>query len=150
MNGKHVNTVKRSCVSGVNFILPLICLPHEVITAEVSLVSVGDNEVLPILLNPLRRKIQKISADGDYDTRVCHHVLKNKGITSSIPPRSNEGYWEEGHPRNEAIKALKEDKLAEWKKNRDSHKCSLAETAMFRYKELLSPKLTHRWLEIMC
>ncbi|PCS22182.1 Mobile element protein [Candidatus Enterovibrio escicola] len=31
--------------------------PHEVIFAESSLVSVGDNEVLPIFFNPLRRKI---------------------------------------------------------------------------------------------
>ncbi|PCS21273.1 Mobile element protein [Candidatus Enterovibrio escicola] len=31
---------------------------HEVITAEISLVSVGDHEVLSILVNPLRRKIQ--------------------------------------------------------------------------------------------
>ncbi|PCS21931.1 transposase [Candidatus Enterovibrio escicola] len=31
---------------------------HEIIAAEVSLVSVGDNEILPILFNQLRRKIQ--------------------------------------------------------------------------------------------
>ncbi|PCS24269.1 hypothetical protein [Candidatus Enterovibrio escicola] len=48
------------------------------------------------------------------------------------------------YPRNEAVKALKEDKLAEWKKDRDYHKRSLAKTAMFRYKELLNPKLTLR------
>ncbi|PCS23486.1 Mobile element protein [Candidatus Enterovibrio escicola] len=40
--------------------------------------SVGDNEVLPTLLNPLRRKIQQVSTDRDYDTKACHHVLKNK------------------------------------------------------------------------
>ncbi|PCS22037.1 Mobile element protein [Candidatus Enterovibrio escicola] len=34
----------------------------------------------------------------------------------NIPPRSNAEYWEKGHPRNEAIKMLKEDKLAEWKR----------------------------------
>jgi len=42
---------------------------HEAISAEVSLVSVGDNEVLPTLLNPLRRKIHTVSADGAYDTK---------------------------------------------------------------------------------
>ncbi len=89
---------------------------HEFITTEVSLVSVGNNEVLPTFLNPLQRKIQQVSADGAYDTRACHHVLNNKGITPSIPPRSNAGYWEEGHPINEAIKSLKENKLAEWKR----------------------------------
>ncbi len=47
--------------------------------------------------------------------RVCYHVLKNKGIIPSISPRSNAGYWEKGYPRNEAVKALKDDKLTEWK-----------------------------------
>ncbi|WP_150138144.1 transposase [Candidatus Enterovibrio escicola] len=75
--------------------------------AEVSLVSVGDNEVLPIFLNPLRRNIQQVSANGAYDTRAGHHVLKNKGITHGIPLRSNPRYWKEGHPRNEAVKIFK-------------------------------------------
>ncbi|WP_190319909.1 hypothetical protein [Candidatus Enterovibrio escicola] len=43
-------------------------------------------------------------------------MLKNKGITPSIQPRSNDGYWEAGHPRNEAVKALKDDKFGEWKR----------------------------------
>ncbi|WP_097355910.1 transposase [Candidatus Enterovibrio escicola] len=59
---------------------------HKAIAVGVSLVSVDDNKVLPILLNPLRRKIQQVSADGAYDTKACNHVLKNKGITLSIPP----------------------------------------------------------------
>ncbi|PCS24149.1 Mobile element protein [Candidatus Enterovibrio escicola] len=52
------------------------------------------------MLNPLRRKIQQVSADGAYDTRACHPVLKKKWIIPSIPSRSNAGYWEEWHPRN--------------------------------------------------
>ncbi len=48
---------------------------HEVISAEVSLVNVGDSEVLPTLLNPLRRKIGSVSGDGAYDTKECHKVL---------------------------------------------------------------------------
>ncbi|WP_150139250.1 transposase [Candidatus Enterovibrio escicola] len=64
---------------------------HAVIAAAVSLIPVGDNEVLPIFLNPLRRKVQEVSADEAYDTRVFHHVLKNKEITPSILPRSNAG-----------------------------------------------------------
>ncbi len=45
---------------------------HEVVSAEVSLVNVTDNEVLPTLLNPLRRGITQVSADGAYDTKACH------------------------------------------------------------------------------
>ncbi len=80
---------------------------HEIIAAEVNLVVVDDNEVLPTFINPLQCKIQQVSANGAYDTRACYHVLKNKGITPSIPLRINAGYWEEGHPRNADVKALK-------------------------------------------
>ena len=71
----------------------------------------GDNEVLPALLNPLRRKIFHVSADGAYDTKECHAVLRKKGISPSIPPRSNADYWETGHPRNKSVEALNGGKL---------------------------------------
>ncbi|QCG47280.1 transposase [Aeromonas schubertii] len=35
--------------------------------------------MLPTLLNPLRRKIKQVSADGAYDTKACHALLKKKG-----------------------------------------------------------------------
>ncbi len=117
---------------------------HEVISAVVSLESVGDNEALPTLLNPLRRKITQVSADGAYDTKACHQVLRRKGIKPTIPPRSNAGYWEDGHPRNEAVSALKSGQLEEWKRETDYHQRSLSETGMYRYKKLLSPQLALR------
>ena len=117
---------------------------HEVISAVVSLESVGDNEVLPTLLNPLRRKITQVSADGAYDTKACHQVLRKKGIKPTIPPRSNAGFWEDGHPRNEAVSALKSGHLEEWKREAGYHQRSLSETGMYRYKKLLSPQLPLR------
>ncbi|WP_150142428.1 hypothetical protein [Candidatus Enterovibrio escicola] len=77
MNGNRVNPGRRNGVSGENFIL-LVCLIMKLLLHKLATVSVGDNEVLPILLNPLRQKIQKVSANGAYDIRACHHVLKNK------------------------------------------------------------------------
>jgi hypothetical protein len=94
---------------------------HEVIAAEVSVVNVADNKVLPTLINPLRRVIKQVSADGAYDTKACYKVLKRKGCKPTIPPRKNAGYWEEGHPRNDAVKALKNDTLKQWKKDNDYH-----------------------------
>lgn len=70
---------------------------HEVISAEVSLVNVGDSEVLLTLLNPLRRKIDSVSDDGAYDTKECHNVLQRKGIIPLMPPRKNAGFWIDGH-----------------------------------------------------
>jgi hypothetical protein len=117
---------------------------HEVIAAEVSMVNVADNEVLPTLLNPLRRKIAQVSADGAYDTKDCHKLLKRKGCKPTIVPRKNAGYWEDGHPRNEAVKALKNDALKQWKKDNDYHQRSLSETGMYRYKQLIGDMLSLR------
>ncbi|HFQ4941535.1 TPA: IS5 family transposase [Vibrio vulnificus] len=114
---------------------------HEAISAEVSLVNVGDSEVLPTLLNPLRRKVTTVSADGAYDTKNCHETL---GCIPLIPPRKNAALWEDGHPRNEAVTALKDGTLAEWKAQSGYHYRSISETAMSRYKGLTSGKLSLR------
>ncbi|MGL5336516.1 MAG: IS5 family transposase, partial [Enterovibrio sp.] len=117
---------------------------HEVIAAEVSLENVADSEVLPKLLNPLKCKIKQVSADGAYDTKSCYKQLKIMGITPTIPPRKNAIFWEDGHPRNEAVAALKSGKLNRWKKENNYHQRSLSETAMYRYKQLISTKLSLR------
>ncbi|HBB0307410.1 TPA: IS5 family transposase [Escherichia coli] len=117
---------------------------HAVIAAEVSLETVADNEVLPTLLNPLRRKIKQVSADGAYDTKACHALLKKKGAKATIPPRKNAAPWEEGHPRNEAVTALKAGELKQWKKDSGYHQRSIAETAMYRFKQLIGPTLSLR------
>nr|VXZ93175.1 Transposase DDE domain [Klebsiella pneumoniae] len=70
---------------------------HAVIAAEVSTETVADNEVLPTLLNPLRRKIKQVSADGAYDTKACHALLKKRG-ESHHTAEKNAAPWEEGHP----------------------------------------------------
>ena len=51
---------------------------HDIIGAQVSLEKVADNEVLPALLNPLRRRVRQVSADGAYDTKACHRLLLKK------------------------------------------------------------------------
>ncbi|ROQ24193.1 IS5 family transposase [Gallaecimonas pentaromativorans] len=117
---------------------------HEAIGAQVSLESVGDSEVFPALLSPLRRRIEQVSADGAYDSKACHRLLQKKGTKATIPPRKTAGFWEQGHPRNDAVAALKAGQLAEWKKESGYHQRSKAETAMSRYKQLISAKLSLR------
>ena len=80
---------------------------HEVSSAEITLINVGDSEVLPASLNPLRRWISEASGDGAYDTKECNKVLTKKKIKLLIPSRKNAGLWETGHPRYEAVIALK-------------------------------------------
>ncbi len=105
---------------------------------------VGGNEVLPTLLNRLRREIEQVSADGAYDTKECHALLKRKGARATIRPRKNAALWEEGHPLNEAVLALKAGELKEWKRASGYHQRSKAETAMYRFKQLISSKLSLR------
>ncbi|MFA0087660.1 transposase [Vibrio sp. 10N.261.51.F12] len=88
---------------------------HEAISAEVSLVNVGDSEVLSTLLNPLCRKVTTVSADGAYDTKNCHETLEKKGCIPLIALRKNAALWEDGHPRNGAVIALKNGTITEWK-----------------------------------
>ena len=108
---------------------------HAIVAAEVSLETVGDNEVLPTLLTPLRRKIEQVSTDGAYDTKACYALLHKKGAKATIPSRKNAAFWKKDHPRNEAVAALKAGELEQWKKDSGYHQRSIAETDMYRFKQ---------------
>ncbi|MEI4948563.1 hypothetical protein U1555_21060, partial [Aeromonas caviae] len=64
--------------------------------------------------------------------------------TACIPPRKNAGLWEKGHPRNEAVLVMRKEGLAHWKKISGYHRRSLAETAMYRFKQLLAGRISLR------
>jgi len=65
--------------------------------------TVGDNEVAD-LAQSVAMQDRQISADGVYDAKVCHSLLKKKGSRAIIPPRKNAPLWEECDSRN-ALKA---------------------------------------------
>lgn len=73
-------------------------LSHDVVAAEVTTSSVGDTEVLPTMLRPLRRKNEVISGDGAYDSKQRYSEVAKKKAQPIIPPRRNDGFWEDGHP----------------------------------------------------
>ncbi len=117
---------------------------HDIVAAEVSLENVHDAEVLPTLLNPLRRKLRRVYADGAYDSKASHQLISRKGATACIPPRKNAGLWKKGHPKNDAVLVMHKEGLAHWKKISIYHRRSLAETAMYRFKQLLAGKISLR------
>ncbi|MCX9134883.1 IS5/IS1182 family transposase, partial [Aeromonas veronii] len=47
-------------------------------------------------------------------------------------------------PCNEAVAALKAGEVKQWKKYSGYHQRSIAETAMYRFKQLIGPKLSLR------
>ncbi|WP_321146018.1 IS5 family transposase [Aeromonas veronii] len=117
---------------------------HDIVAAEISLENVHDIEVLPTLLNPLRRKLGRVDADGAYDSKASHQLILRKGATACIPPRKSAGLWKKGHARNDAVLVMRKEGLAYWKKISGYHRRSLAETAMYRFKQLLAGKVSLR------
>ncbi|MGE6150440.1 IS5/IS1182 family transposase, partial [Aeromonas media] len=47
-------------------------------------------------------------------------------------------------PRNEAVLVMRKEGLAHWKKISGYHRRSLAETAMYRFKQLLAGRISLR------
>ncbi len=85
---------------------------HDIVAAEISLENVHDVEVSPTLLNPQRRKLGNIYADGAYDSKASHQQKALKEGTACIPPRKNAGLWEKGLTRNEAVLVMHKEVLA--------------------------------------
>ena len=71
---------------------------HKVICADQSLNNVTEAEAFPGLVRQIHRKVKVASADGAYDTTLCHEGLRQKnqgaylaanpgGLVVSIPPK---------------------------------------------------------------
>ncbi len=119
---------------------------HEVICADLSLNNVTDSEAFPGLIRQTHRKIRAAAADGAYDTRLCHDELRRKNISALIPPRKGAGYWPgEYADRNRAVANQRlSGSNVRWKWTTDYNRRSIAETAMYRIKQLLGGSLTLR------
>jgi len=63
-----------------------------------------------------------ITVDGPYDAKECYQEVAKTKANRIFPPRSNAGYWEVEHHRNEAVKSLKAGALTEWKEESGYHK----------------------------
>ncbi|WP_415148042.1 IS1 family transposase [Klebsiella quasipneumoniae] len=81
-----------------------------------------------------------------YDTRLCHDELRRKKISALIPPRKGAGYWPgEYADRNRAVANQRmTGSNARWKWTTEYNRRSIAETAMYRMKQLLGDSLTLR------
>jgi len=119
---------------------------HEVICADLSLNNVTDAEAFPELIRQTHWKIRSAAADGAYDTQRCHDELRRKKISALIPPRKGAGYWPgEYADRNRAVANQRlSGNNARWKWTTDYNRRSIAETAMYRVRQLFGDSLTLR------
>lgn len=118
--------------------------------------SVADCDIYPEFLNAAPKSVKRSYGDGAYDTEGCYKANNEHGIIPIIPPQRNAVFRENAPPhlgyRNWAyleILGLGGDDLAKkiWKKLKNYHCRSLAETAMFRVKQLFGNNLRSRLLE---
>lgn len=118
----------------------------EILAVEVTGAGGDDAESLPELLEQMPESVQieQVSADGAYDRRKVYEALAEREITPAIPPREGAVFWEEGHPRNEAVEAIKQDGFRSWAERAGYFARSRAENAVYRLKRLLGSALSSR------
>ena len=133
---------------------------NQILASTLTLNDVHDCEVFGDLIAQIDQPIDSCSADGAYDTKPCYQTLHNKNITPKIPPQRNAKCQSPGgimgakddpalRPRDKAIRRIHElgntdEARKTLKQEINYHDRSLSETAMFRRKQLFSPKLSAR------
>ncbi len=126
---------------------------NEVIFEILTENSVRDCKVYPDFLEAAPKTVERIYGDGAYDTEGCYKANSKHGSILITPPQRNAIFRQNAPPhmraRNEAYLEIlglggneKARKL--WKKLKGYHRRSLAETAMFRFKQLFGNNLRSR------
>ena len=101
--------------------------------------------------------LDKVGADGAYDTYDNWGLLEEMEIECIVPPRENAVYQvdKEGnptdHPRNLALSIIDEGGMEAnrkgWKIQSGYHRRSISETTFFRWKTILGDKMYARKVE---
>lgn len=105
--------------------------------------------MLPELLGqiPVDQPIDKVTADGAYDTRGCHAAIAGRSACAVIPSRKNARAWLENTPgaqaRNETVRATRRLGRTIWRRWSGYHRRSLVEAKM-RCLKLLGERVVAR------
>ena len=116
----------------------------EILGWEVTGGHQGDPEQLEKLLEQIEEEIEQVSGDKGYDAEKCHKAIKKRKAKAVIPPK--EGAIEKPKneylvDRNEAVRRKAEVGEKAWKVESGYHRRSLAETAMFRLKQIFGNRV---------
>jgi IS5 family transposase len=123
---------------------------HEIEASVVTTNDVHDSQVFVDLLDQISGEIDKVGADGAYDPHDCYNAVDDRGAKAIIIPRENSVIKQHGNskqkalPRDETIREIRKKGRKKWKQMNDYHKRSLAETAMYRIKQIFGGHLSSR------
>ena len=126
---------------------------HEFVAVVVSTNSFKDSQLLPDLLEQVEDELAQVSADGAYDTHNCYDAIRGREARAAIPPRQGARIWQHGntkaerHLRDENLRAIRRSGRAQWKRESQYHRRSLAETQVLRVKLIFGERVSARSFE---
>jgi hypothetical protein len=132
----------------------------EIVAQILTVNDVDDASMLPpLLVDAIDEglKIDKIGADGAYDTMLIWGMLDGLEIEPIIPPRENAVYQLDrkkqvtDHPRNKVLERIDEGGVEAnrkgWKQESGYHRRSISENAFYRWKTIHGDKMYARKFE---
>jgi hypothetical protein len=108
----------------------------DIIGFEVTPADGHDSEVLADLLEPVEGSVSQVSADGAYDPQGCPAAIAQRDAKATIPPREGALLWGNDHPRDGLLKEIDAKGREGWKDDSGTHRRSLSENMMVRFKPL--------------
>ena len=126
----------------------------EIVAAAPSANSVSDCEMFEPLLKENEQRIAQISADGAFDRWKVYEAITRRGIKqAAIPPNKRARIKQHGNCSKEPLlrdanlRSIRRSGRAKWKREIGYHRRSLAETAVYRFKQIFTDKLQSRSME---
>jgi hypothetical protein len=122
---------------------------HEVTAALITNKDVVDPRVLPRLLKQVEVPVERVYADGAYDSRQCYKAIHEQGARALIPPRKGSVFWADEYlkDRNANLRQVEKLGATAWKRKVKYHRRSLVECAISRLKTIFSDRLRAREVE---
>jgi hypothetical protein len=119
---------------------------HEVTAVLITNKDVVDPRALPTLLKQVETPVERVYADGAYDSRECYKSLYQRGARAIIPPRKGSVVWKDEYlrDRNSNLRQVARLGAKGWKRKVKYHRRSLVECAIFRLKTLFTDRLRAR------
>lgn len=123
-----------------------------IVGAILTVKSDSDDKILKPLLDQYKGEIHQVSGDGAYDSHQCINDITRRGAKATVSLQSHPRHkWKQKenlkNARDEMAWQIQQHGKKEWKQANGYHRRSLAETAFYRYKQLLGNKLASRRFE---
>lgn len=125
----------------------------EIMACVVSESALSDGEALADLLEQIPEQIEQVSTDGAYDWFSCYESIAQRQARAVIPPRENAKIKQrkkvgiEPLPRDENLRRIRQIGRKNWKQESGYHRRSLAETSIFRFKQIFGGSVHSRTFE---